>query len=237
MMLLVFYESIVVSRKSGKFREPIFVAKMTILIVSFGLLLWFILGINVLPVVRWLMQFLILLVASSFIIVHIILSKFRNIEKRAYAYCFFEIFVYLFFYEFLGRRTALFPIDSSFRFFMHSFFYVLVLTTALHIPIMQYVEFERELEKRNAELQETGIMVRNLLYDRGIDWSTLGLSQREQEIASLLVTGLSYKEIAGKLYISLATVKTHVMRIYQKTGSKTRMDLLRRLKRENPDTV
>jgi len=57
------------------------------------------------------------------------------------------------------------------------------------------------------------------------------LSPRECEVALLLARGASYKEIAFELGISIATVKTHVARVYQKTGTGTKMELLRILSR------
>lgn len=42
------------------------------------------------------------------------------------------------------------------------------------------------------------------------------LSEREHEILSLLVQGLSYKMIAEECFISYATVNTHVKHIYEK---------------------
>jgi DNA-binding NarL/FixJ family response regulator len=45
-----------------------------------------------------------------------------------------------------------------------------------------------------------------------------GLSKREEEVAALLAHGLSNKEIAERLFISVATVKDHVHRILEKTG-------------------
>jgi DNA-binding NarL/FixJ family response regulator len=44
------------------------------------------------------------------------------------------------------------------------------------------------------------------------------LSRREREVASLVAAGLSNKEIARKLFVSLATVKDHVHRILVKTS-------------------
>ena len=43
-----------------------------------------------------------------------------------------------------------------------------------------------------------------------------GLTQRESEILSLVVTGLSNRGIAGKLVIGEETVKTHLSAIYRK---------------------
>jgi DNA-binding NarL/FixJ family response regulator len=42
------------------------------------------------------------------------------------------------------------------------------------------------------------------------------LSQREIELLQLLVKGFSYKMIAGNLFISIETVRTHIKNIYKK---------------------
>ena len=42
------------------------------------------------------------------------------------------------------------------------------------------------------------------------------LTEREKEILTLLVDGLSYKMIADQLFISYETVHSHVKKIYQK---------------------
>ena len=46
--------------------------------------------------------------------------------------------------------------------------------------------------------------------------SDFDLSERELEILSLLVKGLSYKMIAEQCFISYATVNTHIKHIYEK---------------------
>jgi len=51
---------------------------------------------------------------------------------------------------------------------------------------------------------------------------TAELTPREQQIARLVVEGLANKEIAGRLNISLQTVKNHVHNILKKTHSKNR---------------
>jgi DNA-binding NarL/FixJ family response regulator len=50
-----------------------------------------------------------------------------------------------------------------------------------------------------------------------------GLTQREIEILSLIAQGLTNPEIAGRLFLSNHTVKTHINRIFAKTGSRDRV--------------
>jgi DNA-binding NarL/FixJ family response regulator len=49
-----------------------------------------------------------------------------------------------------------------------------------------------------------------------------GLTRRELEVLALIGEGQSNREIAARLYLSEATVKTHVNRIFAKTGSRDR---------------
>jgi DNA-binding NarL/FixJ family response regulator len=49
-----------------------------------------------------------------------------------------------------------------------------------------------------------------------------GLTAREAEVLGPIAAGLSNHEIANRLYVSGATVKTHVNRIFAKTGSRDR---------------
>lgn len=50
------------------------------------------------------------------------------------------------------------------------------------------------------------------------------LTQREQEVLSLLVAGLSNREMAGQLSLSMATVKFHLTNIFSKLGAKNRVE-------------
>ena len=50
-----------------------------------------------------------------------------------------------------------------------------------------------------------------------------GLTQREAEILALIAQGLTNPEIAARLFLSNHTVKTHISRIFAKTGSRDRV--------------
>jgi DNA-binding NarL/FixJ family response regulator len=50
-----------------------------------------------------------------------------------------------------------------------------------------------------------------------------GLTQREVEILSLIAQGLTNGEIAERLFLSNNTIKTHINRIFAKTGSRDRV--------------
>jgi LuxR family maltose regulon positive regulatory protein len=54
----------------------------------------------------------------------------------------------------------------------------------------------------------------------GVDQGPLvePLTERELEVLELMAEGLKYKEIAGRLFISLNTVRTHVKAVYGKLG-------------------
>ena len=50
----------------------------------------------------------------------------------------------------------------------------------------------------------------------------LGITPREHEILGLIASGLSNREIAGKLFVSENTVKTHSSRLFDKLGARRR---------------
>ena len=56
------------------------------------------------------------------------------------------------------------------------------------------------------------------------------ITDREREIILKVVQGKSNADIASELFISLATVKTHLHNIYKKTGVDSRYDLLARVR-------
>ncbi len=50
----------------------------------------------------------------------------------------------------------------------------------------------------------------------------LGITRRELEILELVAQGLSNREIAGRLFVSENTVKTHCSRAFDKLGARRR---------------
>lgn len=55
------------------------------------------------------------------------------------------------------------------------------------------------------------------------------LTDREKEILSLLIKGLSYKEIASNIFISIETLNSHIKNIYRKLNVHSRSELASRL--------
>ncbi len=60
-----------------------------------------------------------------------------------------------------------------------------------------------------------------------------GMTQREVEILGLIAQGLTNGEIAERLFLSNHTVKTHINRIFAKTGSRDRVAAISYAQRHN----
>ena len=65
------------------------------------------------------------------------------------------------------------------------------------------------------------------------EMAKLGISKRELDVLNLMAMGLSNEEIAGKLFISLNTVKTHSFNIFLKLDVKRRTQAVEKAKRLN----
>jgi len=70
----------------------------------------------------------------------------------------------------------------------------------------------------------TYINPRYKLDDLNQEWSLL--SRRENEIVALIKRNLHNRQIAKRLCLSLRTVENHISRIYFKTGTKSREELI-----------
>lgn len=61
----------------------------------------------------------------------------------------------------------------------------------------------------------------------------LGISNRELDVLHLMASGLSNEEIAGRLFVSLNTVKTHSSNIFSKLDVRRRTQAVEKAKRLN----
>ena len=60
----------------------------------------------------------------------------------------------------------------------------------------------------------------------------LGITPRELEILEAMAAGLSNREIAGRLFVSENTVKTHAARVFGKLAARRRTQAVQRAKEE-----
>lgn len=58
----------------------------------------------------------------------------------------------------------------------------------------------------------------------------VSLSERELQVAELVVSGLTYKDVGDRLFISAKTVEHHVARMRQRLGATSRSELLSQLR-------
>ncbi len=63
------------------------------------------------------------------------------------------------------------------------------------------------------------------------------LTAREREVTQLLAEGLSAREVADRLFLSVKTVETHRRRIYEKIGARSLADLTKFAIREGVTTL
>jgi DNA-binding NarL/FixJ family response regulator len=59
---------------------------------------------------------------------------------------------------------------------------------------------------------------------------SFNLSEREEEVLSLLSNGFRYKDIADRLFISISTVRSHIYNIYEKLHVNNRTEALNRFR-------
>jgi DNA-binding CsgD family transcriptional regulator len=71
--------------------------------------------------------------------------------------------------------------------------------------------------------KENGVIYQHCVHE---DLKFEYLSSREREIAKALFEGLSQKDIAKDMKLSINTVKTHIKNIYLKYGVKSRVDFI-----------
>lgn len=64
----------------------------------------------------------------------------------------------------------------------------------------------------------------------GDEEAAVSLSDRELQVAELVVSGLTYKDVGDRLFISAKTVEHHVARMRQRLGASSRSELLSQLR-------
>jgi DNA-binding CsgD family transcriptional regulator len=86
-------------------------------------------------------------------------------------------------------------------------------------------------ERARAELQATGERARRR------DPSTVDeLTPQELQVARLVATGLTNREVAARLFLSPKTIETHLGHVFRKAGVRTRTQLAHRF-RDLPDST
>jgi DNA-binding CsgD family transcriptional regulator len=68
------------------------------------------------------------------------------------------------------------------------------------------------------------------LPDEGTAAPSVTLSDRELQVAELVVSGMTYKDVGDRLFISAKTVEHHVARMRQRLGASSRSELLSQLR-------
>ena len=95
-----------------------------------------------------------------------------------------------------------------------------------NVSLEELAESIKEVHRGGATLypEAQAHLLKEYLYLARKNRDTYGLSDRELEILQLLADGLSNKEIADRLFISVQTVKTHIAHIFDKLGVKDRTE-------------
>ena len=97
---------------------------------------------------------------------------------------------------------------------------IAVLFAAVGIRLGQKLTKGKTVER--VVVQEVRIPVREPFVPDPAAAGKLGITPREQEILTLIADGLSNREIAGRLFVSENTVKTHSSRLFDKLAAKRR---------------
>lgn len=120
-----------------------------------------------------------------------------------------------------GLLAGLFVVTGSFSFLRTEWQTGLtsMILAAVNIPGLLYLRRYFASRARAAAAELAGADL-SLLEDR------YGITPREREIISLVITGRSNREITEELFISPETVKKHIYNAYRKIGVRNRVQLL-----------
>ena len=98
--------------------------------------------------------------------------------------------------------------------------YSIVILLFLFLSISRKLSEEKEIVDKEEEKNGSAV-----------DLSLYHITEREEEIIELICEGNTNKEIAQKLSLSVNTVSNHITNIFDKTGVRSRIDLLNLVRR------
>ncbi len=108
------------------------------------------------------------------------------------------------------------------------YFFDLILPVSIAVSLTALVTFFRTL--CNANIAEHEKYLAQIESSRKASpqefMEKYNLSAREKEVLTSVLLGKNNKEIADELYISIYTVKRHMSHIFEKTGTKSRYELM-----------
>ena len=102
--------------------------------------------------------------------------------------------------------------------------------------LAEATELHPQLDKiceNDSALSWVNVRDAQLPADRPVGVLVDPLTDREQQVLRLLTTHLSNQEMAGELYVSLNTLKTHLKSLYRKLGADRRSDAVARARAAN----
>jgi DNA-binding CsgD family transcriptional regulator len=130
----------------------------------------------------------------------------------------------LFLLKWLELRFIIF--DHAFEFYIGA---IAIIFTGLGIWLavkLTKPKVEKVVVEKEVYIHNTSDFVLN---EKEI--ANLGLSKRELEVLQLIADGLSNDEIAGRLFVSLNTIKTHTSKLFEKLDVKRRTQAIEKAKR------
>lgn len=101
-------------------------------------------------------------------------------------------------------------------------------------PLEEILEAIRDVNSGGAPMTPSiAKRVLNFFNVTGKKLNEYNLTQREKEILQELVNGSSYKKIAGTLFISLDTVRSHIKNVYQKLHVSSKSEAVAKALKDN----
>jgi NarL family two-component system response regulator LiaR len=109
-------------------------------------------------------------------------------------------------------------LELRFIIFNHAFEIYVGFIAALFTGLGIWIALKLARPKKETVIIEKKVYVNNpadfTLNEKGL--LDLNISKRELEVLELMAAGLSNQEIAGKLFVSLNTIKTHSRNLFEK---------------------